>query len=245
MSDQKIYGLIGKSLEHSFSKKYFLKKFDNMGFNCDYLNFELNDINEVKKVFDLPGISGVNVTIPYKEKIIPYLDELSDEAIAVGAVNTIQIKNGVKKGYNTDVYGFKQLIKPFFQSHHERSMILGTGGAAKAVAYVLESLGSEVIYISRKPKGENAFSYEEINENMIRFNGIIVNTTPLGTFPDVARFPPIPYHFIQSNQLVIDLVYNPPLTEFLKRAAAQGATVLNGKTMLEQQAEKSWEIWNA
>ena len=244
MDSTRKYGLIGKQLDYSFSKSYFDKKFNNQTIKAYYLNFECNSIEEVKGVLNSNDLNGLNVTIPYKESIIPYLDELSDIAGKVGAVNTVQFKDGKKIGHNTDVYGFAQLIKPFFKAHHERAMILGTGGASKAVSYVLKQLGADVILISRKRSDAITFSYEDINDKMMQFMGVIVNTTPLGTYPDIGECPDIPYEFITDRHLVIDLIYNPTETTFLKRAKNQGAVTLNGKTMLEQQAEKSWEIWN-
>lgn len=243
MTNKKKYGLIGRELEHSFSKGYFNKKFEAEGTDAVYENISLSEIGEVEAVLKA-GYSGCNVTIPYKETIIPYLDELSEEAAEIGAVNTVQFKEGRTIGHNTDAYGFKQMIKPFFKSHHERGLILGTGGASKAVAHVLENLGVSLIYISRKPDGSDQFSYEDINEYMIRFNGIIVNTTPVGMYPNVDQEVQIPYEFITEKHLAVDLIYNPEETLFLKRAKAQGAWTLNGLTMLHQQAEKAWEIWN-
>jgi shikimate dehydrogenase len=242
-NQQKKYGLIGQKLEHSFSKAYFTQKFQEKAINAVYENIELETIDAVITILT-QGYAGCNVTIPYKEAIIPFLDELSTEANLVQAVNTIEFKNGKTIGHNTDVFGFKQLIKPFFKSHHERAMIIGTGGAAKAVAYVLEELGVNVIYISRNPNGEYEFSYEDINENMIKYCGIIVNTTPVGMFPNVTAEVALPYEFMTEKHLAIDLIYNPAETLFLKNAKAQGAWVLNGVTMLHQQAEKSWGIWN-
>ena len=243
MTGKKKYGLIGKELEHSFSKGYFNKKFEVEGIDAVYENISLPEIEEVKEVLKA-GYSGCNVTIPYKEAIIPYLDGLSDEAAKIGAVNTIAFENGKAIGHNTDAYGFKQMIKPFFKSHHERGMILGTGGASKAVAHVLEELGVNLIYISRNPEGDDQFSYEDINEYMIKFNGIIVNTTPVGMYPNNQEEVALPYSFLSEKHLAIDLIYNPEETLFLKHAKAQGAWTLNGLTMLHQQAEKAWKIWN-
>lgn len=240
----KKYGLIGKNLSHSFSQRYFSQKFEKEDIKVVYLNYELNDIKEIEQVLSDPEIAGLNVTIPYKEQVIPFLDELDPEASEVMAVNTIAFQAGRKIGYNTDIYGFRQMIKPFFESHHERAMILGTGGASKAVTYVLENLGVDIIYISRNSVGEDQFGYEDINEGMIAYNPIIVNTTPVGMYPNVNELIPLPYEFITERHLVIDLIYNPEETLFLQEARKKGATVLNGKTMLEQQAEKSWEIWN-
>ncbi|MDA7803324.1 shikimate dehydrogenase [Crocinitomix sp.] len=237
------YGLIGRSLDHSFSKKFFTDKFNRLEINAVYENCEIPNIELVEELF-AKDYQGFNVTIPYKESIIPFLDELSPEAELVGAVNTIRIEGARKIGYNTDAFGFKQMIKPFFKSHHERAMILGTGGAAKAVQFVLEQLGVNVIHISRRKTGNHIFSYEDINDNMIKFNGIIVNCTPVGTFPAINDSPIIPYEFLSDRHLAIDLIYNPEETLFLKKAKAQGAWTLNGLTMLQQQAEEAWKIWN-
>lgn len=247
---KKKYGLIGKTLKHSFSKTYFEKKFADLKIDAEYENIEIDSIEKFPNTIasaDWKGIvpQGLNVTIPYKESIIPFLDELDITAKNIGAVNCIQFRNGKKIGHNTDAFGFKQLIKPFFEAHHERAIILGTGGASKAVNFVLEELGVSVIFISRNPKGRNQFSYDEMNENMIKFNGIIVNTTPIGMFPNVDEAPEIPYQFLTSKHLIIDLIYNPKESLFMKKAKAHGAVVINGETMLHQQAEKSWEIWNS
>jgi shikimate dehydrogenase len=250
----KTYGLIGKSLKHSFSKSYFEKKFADLGIHAEYMNFELEAIEEFPNLisgrlrtdgtYPVPT-GGLNVTIPYKQSILPYLDDLDATAKQIGAVNCIQFKNGKLTGHNTDAYGFQQLIKPFFEAHHERALIIGTGGASKAVNFVLEQLGVSVVYLSRNPRNLNEFSYDDANENMIRFNKIIVNTTPLGMFPTVNEAPPVPYEFITPQHLVIDLIYNPNETLFLKKAKEKGAVAINGETMLHQQAERSWEIWNS
>ncbi len=239
----KKYGLIGKSLAHSFSKGYFTQKFADDRIDAIYENISLSKIEAVRPVL-LEDYAGCNVTIPYKEAIIPFIDELHGAAEIIQAVNTIEFKNGKTIGHNTDVFGFKQMIKPFLKSHNERAMIIGTGGAAKAVTYVLEELGVNVIHISRNPKGTHEFAYDDINENMIKFNGIIVNTTPIGMFPNVDEEVAIPYSFLNEKHLAIDLIYNPEETLFLKNAKTQGAWVLNGLTMLHQQAEKAWQIWN-
>ncbi len=237
------FGLIGEKLSHSFSKKYFEQKFDALKLDSSYTNIELDEIEKASTILE-KKFNGFNVTIPYKEAIIPFLDELTEEAKAVGAVNTIQFKEGKKIGHNTDVYGFKQMIKPFFKSHHERAIIIGTGGASKAVAYVLENLGVNLIYISRTPQKENHFSYEEINDLMIKHNGIVVNTTPVGMYPNDKEIINLPYHCFSEKHLVIDLIYNPEETLFLKKAKENGAWTLNGLTMLHQQAEEAWRIWN-
>lgn len=237
------FGLFGKSLKHSFSQKYFTQKFESEGIRATYDLIELDEIDSVKKYFN-SDYKGFNVTMPYKTQIIPFLDELSDEARIIGAVNTVANENGKWIGYNTDVFGFQQMIKPFFESHHERALVIGTGGASKAVAYVLENLGVKVIFLSRTPRDSNQFGYQDLNENMIKFNGIIVNASPIGMFPNEEQFIDLPYEALSNRHLVVDLIYNPQETLFLKKAKEQGAKVLNGLTMLHQQAEKAWKIWN-
>lgn len=242
----KQYGLIGKTLSHSFSKKYFEEKFKRENINAVYENFELNDISQVEGLFSIhSNLCGLNVTIPYKEQIIPYLDEVDEQAQKIGAVNTIYIdkETGKKKGYNTDVYGFKQSLKPFLENQHQRALILGTGGASKAVAYVLNELGITTAFVSRTPQAENQLSYDELNENILASFLLIVNTTPLGTFPNVDEKPTINYDAITSNHLLYDLVYNPAETAFLKEGKERGALTINGEQMLQLQAEKAWEIW--
>lgn len=243
MEEVKQFGLVGQTLKHSFSQTYFTEKFQTESIHATYHNYELSEIGEIRELLN-SDLKGFNVTIPYKTSILPYLDAIRGAAAEIGAVNTVKKEGNAWIGYNTDVFGFKQMIKPYFKSHHERAMILGTGGASKAVAYVLQQLGADIIYISRQPKGDDEFSYEDVNENMIRFNGIIVNTTPVGTWPNIQASPALPYQFLTNNHLVIDLIYNPEETVFLKRAREQGAVILNGKTMLHQQAEEAWRIWN-
>jgi len=242
----KTYGLIGKSLSHSFSKKYFTQQFDNQGLtNCEYINIELESIEEFnEKIKELP-IKGLNVTIPYKETIIPYLDEIDEVAKEIGAVNTIVFKDGKLKGYNTDAFGFKQSIKPFFKPQHERALILGTGGASKAVEFVLKQYGVEVYFASRNKSNGNVLNWNEINQNVIKHHLMIVNCTPLGMFPNIDSKPPIPYAGLTNQHLLVDLVYNPKETLFMKIGKENGAKVINGLTMLEQQAEKSGELWNS
>lgn len=242
----KQYGLIGKTLSHSFSKKYFEEKFKRETINAVYENFELNDISQVEGLFSIhSNLCGLNVTIPYKEQIIPYLDEIDEQAQKIGAVNTIYIdkETGKMKGYNTDVYGFKQSLKPFLENQHQHALILGTGGASKAVAYVLNELGITTAFVSRTPQSENQLSYDELNENILASFLLIVNTTPLGTFPNVDEKPTINYDAITPNHLLYDLVYNPAETAFLKEGKKRGALTINGEQMLQLQAEKAWEIW--
>ena len=241
----KTYGLIGKSLSHSFSKKYFTEKFDNQGLiDSEYINIEIETIEEfVEKVKEL-NPQGLNVTIPYKKAILPFLDDLDEVAEIIGAVNTIVFKNGKLKGYNTDAFGFHQSIKPFFKSQHERALILGTGGASKAVEYVLKQYGVEVMFASRNDSKNNVLNWNDINENVIKHHLLIINCTPLGMFPNIASKPVIPYSALTERHLLVDLVYNPDETLFLKLGKEYGAKVINGLTMLQQQAEKSWSLWN-
>lgn len=238
------YGLIGRTLGHSFSKQYFEEKFQRENLNSTFENFELPNIEAIQTVFSSEDLVGLSVTIPYKEQVIPYLDELSEEAKIIGAVNCIAIKNGQKIGYNTDVFGFHQMIKPFLTNEHERAIILGTGGASKAVAYVFQQIGLDVIWISRTPANSKQFPYEAINEHMLRACKVVVNCTPVGTFPDVDACVPFPFKFLTESHLCIDLIYNPSETAFLRKSKEQGATPLNGLTMLKEQANKAWELWN-
>jgi len=238
----KRFGLIGKNISYSFSENYFDQKFETEKIeNCNYSIFDLNEISDVKKLFEIPELKGLNVTIPYKEKIIPFLDELSVEAKTVGAVNCIGIVNGIKTGYNTDVFGFENSIKNFLDNFDLKALILGDGGAAKAVKYVLKQLNISFKTVSRK--GE--FNYSDLNESEIKNHRLIINCTPLGTFPNVNLKPEIPYRFLTSDHYLFDLVYNPEKTEFLKSGEFRGAKIKNGYEMLQLQAEKSWEIWSA
>jgi shikimate dehydrogenase len=239
------YGLIGKTLSHSFSKTFFTDFFEKKSIIGTFSNFELESIEDIKKLFNSNNLSGLNVTIPYKENVIPYLDELSEEANYIGAVNVIQFKNGKKIGHNSDAFGFHQSIKPFLTNLHERALIIGTGGASKAVEYVFKSLGIDVIKISRNPKGEKQFSYEEINNHMLNACKVIVNCTPVGTYPNIEDVIPFPFEHLTKDHLVVDLIYNPKKTKFLQLSESNGATILNGESMLHQQALKAWEIWNS
>ena len=241
-----IYGLIGHPLSHSFSKKYFTEKFvkENIT-DCEFLLFDISNIKEFRNVLvQNPNLKGLSVTIPYKETVMEYLDEIDDEAQQIGAVNTIKIEGKKLIGYNTDYFGFKQSLKPFLEISQERALILGTGGASKAVFYALNSLNIKCLFVSRNPKNDNEISYEDVNEYVIRNHQIIVNTTPVGTFPNVNEKPAINYNEITSKHLLYDLVYNPAETQFLKEGKQCGAMVLNGLQMLQLQAEKAWEIWN-
>ena len=239
----KKYGLLGKSLSHSFSKNFFTKYFAENAINAAYSNFEIAQIEEVNEIFE-SGVHGLNVTIPYKEAIIPFLDEITDDAKQIGAVNVVQFKNGKTIGHNTDAFGFAQSIKPFFTNQHERALLFGTGGASKAIAHVLKKLGVQVYFISSSQEGEGIFSYNDLNQHMLVGCKLWVNCTPVGTFPSIQEELPIPWCELTEDHLVVDLIYNPPKTLFLEKAQKHGATILNGESMLKEQALKSWEIWN-
>ena len=240
----KVYGLVGKTLQHSFSADFFSDYFVTENIFAKYQNFELAAIEDIQSVFDLKP-AGLNVTIPYKESVIPFLDELDPIAEKIGAVNTIVFDGDKKIGYNTDAFGFKQAIKPFLNNQHERAIIFGTGGAAKAVASVLKEIGVDVIFISRDPHGKNKhFNYSEVNLQMLNACKLMVNCTPVGTFPNSADYLPLPYEGIGNDHLVIDLIYNPIKSMFLQKAENQGATIMNGEGMLKAQAMKSWSLWN-
>lgn len=240
------YGLVGKTLEHSFSQAFFTQKFKDLQWeNHSYLNYEFPDIKALAGFLleEVYTLNGFNVTIPYKETILPFLDEVSEEAAKVGAVNTVWVKSGNLHGYNTDVYGFRASILPVL-GNRKKALILGTGGASKAVVYALHSLGVHTQLVSRKPEQKNVLSYEMLTEAMIASCPLIVNCTPLGTYPETEAFPKIPYAGISDKHLVYDLVYNPEKTRFLSQAEARHAQIKNGKEMLYLQAEKAWEIWN-
>lgn len=240
----KVYGLVGKTLQHSFSAAFFSDYFVTENIVAKYQNFELAAIEDIQSVYDLKP-AGLNVTIPYKERVIPFLDELDPIAEKIGAVNTIVFDGDKKIGYNTDAFGFKQAIKPFLNNQHERALIFGTGGAAKAVASVLKEIGVDVIFISRDPLGKNKhFNYSEVNNQMLNACKLMVNCTPVGTFPNSADYLPLPYEGIGKDHLVIDLIYNPIKSMFLQKAENQGATIMNGEGMLKAQAMKSWSLWN-
>lgn len=238
------FGLIGEKLGHSFSKNFFTQYFNANDIDAEYLNFELGNISEIIDLFK-QDLSGLNVTIPFKESVIAYLDEVSDEATQIGAVNCISFKEGKVIGYNTDAYGFHNSIKPFLTNKHERALIFGTGGASKAVAYVLRSIGVEVFFISRSPNGPRGFGYDEINEQMINSCKLIVNCTPIGMYPDVNSSLPVLAQAISEEHLFVDLVYNPELTKTMEIFLERGATAINGEAMLKLQAMRSWQIWNS
>lgn len=243
---KKVFGLLGYPLHHSFSGKYFQKKFLREGLtDHEYHLFPLEKIDMFPELIKKQSPAGMQVTIPYKESVIKYLDEMDEEALAAGAVNTITFSNQRTKGYNSDIYGFEKMFLPLLfacERIHPKALILGTGGASKAVIYILKKLGIEYRLVSRNP--EKGLTYDQLDEGILEETDFIINTTPLGTFPDESTFPPLPYHMIKKSHFLIDLVYNPKITVFLTKGLQQGATVKNGLDMLIYQAEKSWEIWN-
>jgi shikimate dehydrogenase len=243
---EKLFGLIGKNISYSFSKKYFTEKFSHAPFEeCEYENFDIISTRSFTTVLKKnPNLKGLNVTIPYKEKIIPFLDELSEKAQKIGAVNVIRFKkNGKLKGYNSDWYGFKKSLETIIQPHHKNALILGTGGAAKAVSFALEQMDIYHAFVSREAK-EKTIDYSLINATTFDNFQIIINCTPVGTSPNIKDFPPIPYQFFTEKHIAFDLIYNPEETQFLKKAKKKGATTKNGYEMLVFQAEKAWRIWN-
>ncbi|OIQ17285.1 MAG: shikimate dehydrogenase [Flavobacterium sp. MedPE-SWcel] len=242
---KKIFGLVGRNISYSFSAGYFSKKFKKKGLkHYTYKNFDIDSIEELRDVItNNKGIKGLNVTIPYKEEVIPLLDSLSKNAKKIGAVNTIVIGKRKIKGYNTDHYGFRKALKPLLKINHKKALILGTGGSSKAVAFALKKLKIEYDFVSRVGT-DTVYGYTDIDENIFQEYQIIINTTPLGTFPDVEQHPPIDYSLFTKNHIAFDLIYNPEETTFLKKAKMNGAQVKNGYEMLVYQAEKSWKIWN-
>ena len=242
------YGLIGYPLGHSFSIGYFNEKFDNENINARYINFEIPSIEDFIEVIDSnPELRGLNVTIPYKEQVIPYLDSLSPEAIAIGAVNVIRVTHKGKKtqlkGFNSDVIGFTRSIEHLLERHHKKALILGTGGASKAIDFGLRSLGLETKFVSRS-KRDGILCYEDITADIIQEYNVIVNCTPLGMYPNVDSCPKLPYEAMDSHTLLYDLLYNPDETLFMTKGREQGAVVKNGLEMLLLQAFASWEFWN-
>jgi len=248
------YGLIGFPLKHSFSSRFFTEKFEREQIDAEYLNFEIEDIHEINSLIILhQQLKGLNVTIPYKEKVIPFLSGMSPEAEKIGAVNVIRVEREpgdisfyMLTGYNTDYIGFKDSISPLLKpTIHRKALVLGTGGASKAVGQALTDLSIEWRYVSRYP-GENRLTYETLacSPEIISEYPLIINASPVGTFPQTEESPDIPYQYITTNHLLYDLVYNPDETLFLKKGKAQGATTKNGKEMLEIQACAAWKIWN-
>lgn len=243
---EKLFGLVGKNIDYSFSKKYFSDKFSKEPFqDCKYQNFDIPEIEQfIEIVKQNSNLKGLNVTIPFKETVIPFLNKLSDKASKIGAVNVVRFtKKGKLKGYNSDCYGFKKALKPLLQPHHQKALILGTGGASKAVAFALEELDITYTFVSREPK-EFSIDYGRINATTFDNYHIIINCTPLGTSPNTKEFPIIPYDYFTEKHIAFDLIYNPEETQFLKKAKKNGAICKNGSEMLIFQAEKAWKIWN-
>lgn len=242
----KTYGLVGKNIDYSFSRTYFTEKFKRENIAANYRNFDLEDISQFPQILEKnPNISGLNVTIPYKQAVIPFLDKLSADAEKIGAVNTIKIeKDRSLTGHNTDFTGFRESLQELLKEHHRKALILGTGGASKAVAYALEDLGIQYKFVSRKA-GNDRLDYAAIDQRLLQEFSIIVNCTPLGTFPDIEKHPPLPFQYINSDHLVYDLIYNPESTKLMDLARKQGASVSNGLKMLVLQAEAAWRIWNS
>lgn len=258
MKSTKQYGLIGYPLGHSFSKSYFTEKFDREKIEgVHYESYPIESIDDLPKlIVENPNLKGLNVTIPYKQSVMQYLDELDETAEGIGAVNCIKIEDDVsgstkiknKKlvGYNTDAFGFRQSIKPFLESQHEKALILGTGGASKAIEYVLEKIGINCYFVSRNKNATkpNSLSYEEVTAEVLKQFKLIVNCSPIGTFPNINEAPNIPYKYLSSAHLLYDLVYNPSTTKFMSHGIEKGATAINGLSMLKQQAEEGWRVWN-
>ncbi len=244
------YGLIGYPLGHSFSRKFFTEKFATEGIDAQYLNFEIPSIEEFSNIIkNNPTLRGLNVTIPYKQQVMQYLDDISEEAKAIGAVNVVKCQLSAVNcqlhltGYNSDVIGFVESIKPLLKPHHKKALILGTGGASKAIRYGLEKkLGMKTLFVSRSAR-EGMITYEEVTAEVLKEYEVIVNCSPVGMYPHVDECPALPYEALNENNLLYDLVYNPLETLFMKKGAAQGATVKNGLEMLHLQAIASWEFW--
>ena len=245
----KKYGLLGKNIAYSFSKKYFTDKFEQLNLTqFEYVNYDIEKIEFFRDqvLCDLDKLGGLNVTIPYKESVIPYLDEIDEQAAAIGAVNTIKIlKDNKLKGFNTDAFGFEKSLKSCWRGDESKALILGTGGASKAIAFVLDRLNVDYLFVSRNSGKNNAITYDALNKELMGTYEMIINCSPLGTYPDVDAKPKLPYEFLTDRHLLFDLIYNPVKTAFLQMGEEAGATIMNGRSMLEYQAEKSWEIWNS
>lgn len=241
----RLFGLIGYPLSHSFSKKYFTEKFakENLA-ECVYENFPIPDISHLNEILAKPGLEGFNITIPYKEQVLSFLDEQSPVVRKIRACNCVKIVNSKLHGFNTDVIGFEGSLKKKLKPSHNKALILGTGGSAKAVEYVLKNLGISFLDVSRKPSAKS-LSYEQLTADVLKKHTLIINTTPLGMFPNVVQAPPIPYHALTPEHFLFDLLYNPEKTLFLKKGEEQGAQIQNGYEMLVLQAEENWKIWNS
>ncbi len=243
-----LFALVGKNISYSFSRGYFTNKFQELNLeNHEYINFDIQDIKELPKKMkeNKKVLKGLNVTIPYKLEVFNYLDKIDKKALKIGAVNTIKItKKGKLKGFNTDVYGFKKSLQPLLKKHHKKALVLGTGGASKAVAFALDKLGIQYKFVSRNPEGKKQISYQQLTQETINNHHLIINCTPLGTHPNINACPDIPYKNLTDKHLLYDLIYNPSETTFLRKGKEKGASIKNGLEMLEQQAEKAWRIWS-
>jgi len=238
----KTYGLIGYPLSHSFSKNYFSQKFSQLGIEAKYENFEIKSISELSDIVKNHKLSGLNVTIPYKQKVLEYIQVLSPEAKEIGAVNTIKIEGEKLIGYNTDYIGFTKSIQPLLTTEHKAALVLGNGGATKAIIYALNKLNISSSIVARN---NGNYTFKEVDENIVKQHQIIINCTPLGTYPSIEKKPPFPYKFLTSKHLLYDLVYNPSETAFLKMGMEKNCSTKNGMEMLEIQAEEAWKIWNS
>lgn len=239
------FGLLGKNISYSFSKGYFTEKFKTLGLtDHSYVNFDLPKIEDIEAIVrDTEDLVGFNITIPYKEAIFPYLTAVDPKAKAIGAINVVKVEENGLKGYNTDVIGFERSIAPHLKKYHKKALVLGTGGASKAVVFALNALGLSCQLVSRIA-GDNKWSYDDLSKDIMSEYTVIVNCTPLGTYPNIDAKPAIPYQYITKEHLVYDLIYNPETTSFMKYSQNNGATAVNGHKMLKLQAEAAWEIWN-
>ena len=240
------YGLVGHNIGYSFSKTFFTAKFEQENRNDTYHNFDVECIEKLEEIISkTEDLKGLNITIPFKESVLPLLDRIDKEAQKIGAVNTIKfLKDGRLAGYNTDYYGFAKALADLLPLKEKTALILGSGGASKAVTYVLEAMDFKFKIVSRTKK-EGVLTYKDLNKEIIQSHYLIVNTTPVGTFPNTTEFPNIPFQYIGKDHVLFDLIYNPRETEFLKMGYAKGARVSNGMKMLEYQAKKSWKIWKS
>ena len=241
-SGNKLFGLLGKDIGYSFSRDYFSNKFKAENLPHQYVNFDVENLSTLKSLLNRKDISGMNVTIPYKKKVIPFLDEIDPVAKAIGAVNTIVFKYNKRLGYNTDHIGFQKTLLNNLKSHHDKALVLGTGGASKAVCYVLEKLKIKVLKVSRS-QGEDRKAYYQLTAEDYKKHTLLINCTPLGTHPNTNTYPQINFEQINNSHFLYDLVYNPEITTFMKMGKTKGAEVLNGYQMLVEQAEASWSLW--
>lgn len=241
----KLFGLLGKNIDYSFSRGYFSEKFEKEQLPHSYHNFDIPNINELDTIVKKTNLCGFNVTIPYKQEIIPFLDKIDPIAQEIGAVNVVKVTKDKKLiGYNSDYYGFTDSLKPLLHSAVKKALILGTGGASKAIAYALTNLNITYSFVSRTPSSTDILSYEDLDDVVIKNHQLIINCTPLGTHPNIEKHPNIPYQYLTETHILYDLIYNPATTSFMQKGIDQGTKSTNGLQMLILQAEKSWEIWN-